>query len=64
MSETIQKKKSLTWIERKNEEEQIKLVAIFIDPWKQVDFQCEFDMPENIFQVKDSDIALPLKDEH
>lgn len=38
---------------------EMKLVMIFIDPWKDIEFSEPFDLPENIFIVKNSNIFLP-----
>ena len=40
---------------------EVKLVMIFIDPWKDIDFSTDqpFDVPENVFVVKNSSIFLP-----
>ena len=48
---------------RKPSTKEIKLAAIFIDPWKDIDFDHEFDCSENIFEFKHSDIKLPLGNE-
>ena len=37
----------------------MKLIMIFIDPWKDIEFSEPFDQPENIFIVKHSNIFLP-----
>ena len=39
---------------------QIKLAAIFIDPWKCILKEKEFDVPENVFFAKNSDIIMPV----
>ena len=38
---------------------EMKLIMIFIDPWKDIDFSEPFDLPENIFIVKNSNVFLP-----
>ena len=38
----------------------VKLMAIFIDPWKEINLEKQFDEPENIFLVKDSNIDLSM----
>ena len=37
--------------------------TIFIDPWKDIDYQSPFDLPENLFFIKGSDVKLPIKKE-
>ena len=46
-------------IVRNRQENTIKLINIAIDPWKDIEFHKEFDMPENIFVVKNSNVFLP-----
>ena len=36
---------------------------IFIDPWKDIEFSEPFDLPENIFIVKNSNVFLPRSTE-
>ena len=36
---------------------------IFIDPWKDIDFSQPFDLPENIFAVRNSKISMPRSKE-
>ena len=36
----------------------MKLVIIYVDPWKDIDAVQEFNLPENIFQIN-SDISFP-----
>ena len=38
----------------------IKVMAFFIDPWKEIDFTTMFDEPENIFLVEDSNLKLSM----
>ena len=38
----------------------VKLMAIFIDPWKDIDLSKQFDEPESIFLVKDSNIDISM----
>ena len=38
---------------------QTKVLAIFVDPWKAIDFKEPFDMPEHIFMIKDCEVHLP-----
>ena len=47
---------------RHTDTKEIKLVMIFIDPWKDINFTEVFDLPENIFEVKYSNIFLPRKE--
>ena len=49
-------------VRNKNTKE-IKLMVIMIDPWKEIDHDQEFDCLENIFEVKNCDIKLPLSNE-
>ena len=42
---------------------EMKLVMIFIDPWKDINFSEPFDLPENIFVVKNSNVFLPRSTE-
>ena len=48
---------------RHTETKEIKLVMIFIDPWKDINFTEEFDLPENVFEVRHSNISLPKSTE-
>ena len=34
-------------------------MVIFIDPWKDINFSEPFDLPENVFVVKNSNIVMP-----
>ena len=38
-------------------------MVLMIDPWKYIDSDQEFDCLENIFEVKNCDIKLPLNNE-
>ena len=38
-------------------------MVLMIDPWKDIDSTQEFDCLENIFDVKNCDIKLPLSNE-
>ena len=38
----------------------VKLMAIFIDPWKDIDLSKPFDEPENLFLVRDSNIDIAM----
>ena len=38
----------------------VKLMAIFIDPWKDIDLSKQFDEPENIFLVKDINLKFTM----
>lgn len=49
---------------RHTETKEIKLVMIFIDPWKDINFTEVFDLPENVFEVKHSNISLPKSTEY
>ena len=44
---------------RNRQDSKIKLIIISIDPWKELDFSKKFDVPENVFVVKNSNIFLP-----
>ena len=37
---------------------EVKLKVVFIDPWKEIDSDQAFDCPENIFEVKETNIKL------
>ena len=37
---------------------------IFIDPWKDIVLQEPFDLPENVFVVKNSNISLPSSQDY
>ena len=39
---------------------QIKLAAIFIDPWKCIVKEEVFNVPENVFFAKNCDIIMPV----
>ena len=54
-------RKQIIMIVRNTFTKEVKLVMIFIDPWKNIDFDSDqpFDVPENIFVVRNSDIFLP-----
>ena len=52
-------RKQIIMLVRHNVSKEIKLVMIFIDPWKDINFSEPFDLPEHIFVVKNSSIFLP-----
>ena len=53
-------RKQIIMLVKNRETQKIKLRAIFIDPWKDIDLTKPFDEPENIFQVKSGNIDIPL----
>ena len=36
-----------------------KMIMIFIDSWKDINFSEKFDLPENIFVVNNSNLVMP-----
>ena len=51
--------KQVMLLVKNRKENKIKLIVISIDPWKAIEFYNEFDIPENIFFVKNSNISFP-----
>ena len=51
-------RKRITMLVRNRTLKKMKLVIIYVDPWKHIDAEIEeFDLPENIFSVN-SDISF------
>ena len=51
--------KQIMLLVKSRQDSKIKLIIISIDPWKELDFSQRFDVPENFFVVKNSNIFLP-----
>ena len=49
-------RKQIIMLVRHTETKEIKLVMIFVDPWKDINFTEVFDLPENVFEVRHSNI--------
>ena len=57
--EAADNRKQVMLLVRNRKQNQIKMLVIFIDPWKDIQFHKEFDVKEHIFVVKGSNIVLP-----
>ena len=57
--EAADNRKQIMLLVRERNLNRMKLIMIFIDPWKDIQFHKEFDVKENIFVVKGSNIILP-----
>ena len=55
-------RKQIVMLVKNRATQQVKIMAIFIDPWKDVDYKIPFDQPENILEVKDCEFQLPIND--
>ena len=47
---------------RDRKESKIRLLFIYIDPWKDINYSEPFDVQENIFAVKNSSLFMPKND--
>ena len=52
-------RKQILMLVRDLETEEINLAIFFIDPWKNIDRDNPFDVPEHVFVVSNSNIILP-----
>jgi hypothetical protein len=45
-------RKQIVMLVRSRELKKMKLVVLFVDPWKDIEFSKPFDIPENFFAAK------------
>ena len=52
-------RKKIVLLVKRRATKETKMIMIFIDSWKDINFSEQFDLPENIFVVNNSNLIMP-----